>query len=159
MYGMISNLFELRAYRPADHQEYINFVGESSKALKFKEYVFQDSYSCILLLKNLNCLRLFRKKHWNLTKKYIIENTKHPVATGGTPITTWLPNQLGATLEYMQEVVEHVNPNDLTRQEDQEYFINLKIELSDHIQSIMDEVKSMQRDFDDQNYNDFTTRS
>ena len=110
-------------------------------------------------MKNLNCLRLFRKKHWNLTKKYIIENTKHPVATGGTPITTWLPNQLGATLEYMQEVVEHVNPNDLTRQEDQEYFINLKIELSDHIQSIMDEVKSMQRDFDDQNYNDFTTRS
>jgi indoleamine 2,3-dioxygenase len=152
-------LFQLRAYRPADHQEYINFVGESSKGLKFREYVFQDSYSCILLLKNLNCLRMFRKKHWNLTKKYIIENTKHPVATGGTPITTWLPNQLGATLEYMQEVVDHVNINDLTRDDDKEYFTSLKIELSDHIQSIMDEVRNMQRDFDDQAYNSFTKRS
>ena len=51
---------------------------------------------------------MFRKKHWNLTKKYIIQSTKHPVATGGTPITTWLPNQLGATLQYMDEVVQKI---------------------------------------------------
>ena len=151
-------LFDLRQYRPKDHQEYINFVDNSSKELKFKDYCYKNSYSCILLLKNLNCLRMFRKKHWNLTKKYIIENTKHPVATGGTPITTWLPNQLGATLEYMQEVIDNININELESENDIEYYKTMKVELSDHIQSIMDEVNSMQRDFKEQKYEDFKTR-
>ena len=151
-------LFDLRQYRPKDHQEYINFVGESSTKLNFKEYCYNSSYSCILLLKNLNCLRMFRKKHWNLTKKYIIENTKHPVATGGTPITTWLPNQLGATLDYMQEVIEHINIDELENENDKEYYKTMKVELSDHVQSIVDEVNSMQRDFNDQDYNDFISK-
>ena len=34
----------------------------------------------------------------------------------------------------------------------------MKVELSDHIQSIMDEVSSMQRDFKEQNYQDFVQR-
>ncbi len=151
-------LFDLRQYRPKDHQEYINFVNESSKELKFKSYCYKNSYSCILLLKNLNCLRMFRKKHWNLTKKYIIENTKHPVATGGTPITTWLPNQLGATLEYMEEVINNINICELESEDDKDYYKTMKVELSDHIQSIMDEVNSMQRDFKEQKYEDFKTR-
>lgn len=151
-------LFDLRQYRPKDHQEYINFVANSSNDLKFKEYCYKDSNSCILLLKNLNCLRMFRKKHWNLTKKYIIENTKHPVATGGTPITTWLPNQLGATLAYMQEVIDNINVHELNSDDDKEYYDMMKVELSDHIQSIMDEVNSMQRDFKNQDYNDFVSK-
>lgn len=151
-------LFDLRQYRPKDHQEYINFVAKSSNELKFKEYCYKDSNSCILLLKNLNCLRMFRKKHWNLTKKYIIENTKHPVATGGTPITTWLPNQLGATLAYMQDVIDNINVHELHSDDDKEYYDMMKVELSDHIQSIMDEVNSMQRDFKNQDYNDFVSK-
>ncbi len=150
-------LFDLRKYRPKDHQEYINFVGKSSRELNMKDYCYENSKSSLLLLKNLNCLRMFRKKHWNLTKKYIIENTKHPVATGGTPITTWLPNQLGATLEYMAEVVDNINIDDLTS-EDKEYFTSISIELSDHIQSIMDEVKSLQNNFDDQNHDEYLKR-
>lgn len=101
---------------------------------------------------------MFRKKHWNLTKKYIIENTKHPVATGGTPITTWLPNQLGATLDYMQDVINHININELEDVNDIEYYKTMKVELSDHIQSIVDEVNSMQRDFNNQDYNDFINK-
>ena len=101
---------------------------------------------------------MFRKKHWNLTKKYIIENTKHPVATGGTPITTWLPNQLGATLEYMEEVINNINISELESEDDKDYYKTMKVELSDHIQSIMDEVNSMQRDFKEQKYEDFKTR-
>jgi len=149
-------LFNLRQYRPKDHQEYINFMKENSKLLKFKEYCLQDSKSSIILLKNLNCLRMFRKKHWNLTKKYIIQSTKHPVATGGTPITTWLPNQLGATLEYMNIIVKNLESNfESIDPSDLEFFNTNKVELSDHIQSIMDEVCSMQTEFNNQNYTDF----
>ena len=150
-------LYDLRSYRPKDHQEYINYCGFYSDELGFKDYVYDNTKSCILVLKNLNCLRMFRKKHWNLTKKYIIENTKHPVATGGTPITTWLPNQLGATLEYMSNIVDLLNErNDIG--EDMEFFTNIKLELSDHIQSIMDEVKSLQNNFDDQIHDEYLKR-
>ena len=155
-------LFDLRKYRPKDHQAYIDYMKQNSEKLQFKEYCLQDARSCILLLKNLNCLRMFRKKHWNLTKKYIIDNTKHPVATGGTPITTWLPNQLGATLEYMDEIVKALNDfhsKNEVPENDIEFFNNIKVELSDHIQSIMDEVKSMQQDFNEQNHDDFLKRT
>lgn len=30
-----------------------------------------------------------------------MRNSEHPVATGGSPITTWLPNQLDAVLSAM----------------------------------------------------------
>jgi indoleamine 2,3-dioxygenase len=150
-------LYDLRQYRPKDHQEYINFVKESSDNLEFSNYCFQDTKSSILLLKNLNCLRMFRKKHWNLTKKYIIQTIKHPVATGGTPITTWLPNQLGATLEYMNNVVLNIDQNNVDSS-DLEFFQNMKIELSDHIQSIMDEVNAMQHEFKKQDHSSFLIR-
>lgn len=153
-------LYDLRKYRPKDHEAYIQFMKENSEKLEFKKYCLQSVNSCILLLKNLNCLRMFRKKHWNLTKKYIIENTKHPVATGGTPITTWLPNQLGATLEYMDEIIKHVanNIKDI-HINDLEFFNTIQTEISDHIQSIMDEVRSLQHDFKEQKHDDFMNRS
>ena len=150
-------LFDLRKYRPKDHQAYINFVKKWSEMLKLKEYCLKNTDSSILLLKNLNCLRMFRKKHWNLTKKYIIESTKHPVATGGTPITTWLPNQLGATLEYMDEVVKAIDSS-LVSDNDREFFDTIQIELSDHIQTIMDEVRQMQPQFEDQKHEAFLQR-
>lgn len=37
---------------------------------------------------------------------YIMENTKYPTATGGTPITTWIPNQITATLDAMQPIFD-----------------------------------------------------
>ena len=150
-------LFDLRKYRPKDHQEYINFMKENSERLEFKNYCLKDTNSCIILLKNLNCLRMFRKKHWNLTKKYIIHNTKHPVATGGTPITTWLPNQLGATLEYMSIVLNNINVNEVL-DNDIEFYKNIKIDLEDHICTIMDEVNMMQKEFKNQNHEDFLKR-
>ena len=38
------------------------------------------------------------------------------------------------------------------------YYKTMKIELSDHIQSIMDEVNTMQRDFKNQDYHDFVSK-
>jgi len=36
-----------------------------------------------------------------------LKKTSHPVATGGSPIVTWLPNQLSAVLEGMVNVWEN----------------------------------------------------
>jgi len=48
----------------------------------------------------------FRNGHWQFVQKYIMANTKYPIATGGTPIISWLPNQIEATLDAMKWVME-----------------------------------------------------
>lgn len=42
-------------------------------------------------------------------QKYILSTTKYPVATGGTPILTWLPNQIGAVLSYQEDIIARVD--------------------------------------------------
>lgn len=51
-------------------------------------------------------VRDFRWRHWTFTREYILKKTAHPVATGGSPIVTWLPNQLQAVLNAMVDVWE-----------------------------------------------------
>ena len=152
-------LYDLRQYRPQDHQEYIEYNKEMSEILNLKGLVKEDANCSLAFLKNLNCVRLFRMKHWNLTKKYIIENTKHPVATGGTPITTWLPNQLGATLENMEELIESLDMNvDKLSEQDRNEYLTLKLEVNEHKMKIMDEVTELQKDFDNQDHESFKSR-
>jgi indoleamine 2,3-dioxygenase len=55
----------------------------------------------------------FRFRHFNFVKKYIMENTKYPVATGGTPIHTWLPNQLKAVMAFYAHIKKNI-PSSLT---------------------------------------------
>lgn len=107
-------LFELRDYRPHHHQQYINELQKRCVDSKFREYVQEDSYTSFLLLNAMHQTFRFRHIHWTMVRKYIIENTKYPRATGGTPITTWLPNQLGACLEYCQMLGTKVEPSHLT---------------------------------------------
>ena len=47
-------LFDLRKYRPKDHQAYINFMKYNSNKLEFKKFCLENTDSCISLLKNLN---------------------------------------------------------------------------------------------------------
>jgi len=39
-------------------------------------------------------------------REYILKHTTHPTATGGSPIITWLPNQLSAVLSLMEDVAK-----------------------------------------------------
>ena len=56
------------------------------------------------------------------------------------------------------KVIDNINIRELDSEDDIDYYKTMKVELSDHIQSIMDEVNSMQRDFKEQKYEDFKTR-
>jgi indoleamine 2,3-dioxygenase len=47
---------------------------------------------------------LFRNGHWQFVQKYIMQNTAYPKATGGTPITSWIPNQIKAVLSAMKDL-------------------------------------------------------
>ena len=37
-----------------------------------------------------------------------MKNTKYAKATGGTPIISWVPNQIGAVLAYMSDLVRDI---------------------------------------------------
>lgn len=91
-------LKDFRRYRPPEHNAYLGMVEERAKALSVKSYMLSDPTSAKYYLLNLDKIREFRSRHWNFTKEYILKHSKHPRATGGSPIITWLPNQLQVVL-------------------------------------------------------------
>ncbi|CAO3624975.1 unnamed protein product [Cunninghamella echinulata] len=107
-------LRDFRTYRPTNHREFLEHVQERAKKLSLKEFALQDPNSAALYLSNVDQIRAFRHRHWNFTKEYIIKYTDHPVATGGSPIVTWLPNQLSTVLDLLNEVSSGINHSQLT---------------------------------------------
>ena len=55
---------------------------------------------------------LFRNGHWQFVQKYIMQNTAYPKATGGTPITSWIPNQIKAVLSAMKDLSDAMRDTD-----------------------------------------------
>ncbi|MCJ1402434.1 hypothetical protein MMC11_005654 [Xylographa trunciseda] len=97
-------LADFRAYRPGNHRAFLEWVQARSAAVDLRGYALQAPTSAALYLKALDQVRGFRWRHWCFTREYILKRTAHPVATGGSPIVTWLPNQLQAVLDLMVEV-------------------------------------------------------
>ncbi|RFU33314.1 hypothetical protein B7463_g2985, partial [Scytalidium lignicola] len=97
-------LKDFRSYRPGNHRDFLSYVADRSTALSLPSYALSSSSSAALYLLAQDQVRAFRWRHWCFTREYILKNTSHPTATGGSPIVTWLPNQLTAVLEAMTEV-------------------------------------------------------
>ena len=91
-------LFELRDYRPKVIIEFFNDLEKESNNLTLKILELCGAKGLIYFLVIINEIYLFRIGHWNFVKKYIMSNTKYNVATGGTPLNLWLPNQIKACL-------------------------------------------------------------
>ncbi|KAF3390886.1 Indoleamine 2,3-dioxygenase 1 [Talaromyces pinophilus] len=99
-------LHEFRAYRPRPHREFLSYVASTAEKLNIRDFAVQDDETAILYLKTLDHVRSFRWRHWLFAREYIIKRTAHPTATGGSPIVTWLPNQLSAVMDLMIEIYD-----------------------------------------------------
>lgn len=112
-------LRDFREYRPSNHKGFLLWVKERSLELGVKNYALDSNggastneekdlvrESRSLWLQILNQVRDFRWRHWCFAREYILKRTSHPTATGGSPIVTWLPNQLDAVLEEMAQVYQ-----------------------------------------------------
>ena len=98
-------LLNLRQYRPQSVQRFFRDL-EAKVADGAVHAAFQaDPDSIALLLGVVEQIFLFRNGHWQFVQRYILAQTQHKTATGGTPITTWLPNQLEACLKYMEDLL------------------------------------------------------
>ncbi len=119
-------LRDFRDYRPSNHRRFLEWVGAESARLRVKDFALAvgDGAAAAddddddggdggeeavresrrLWIQVLDQVRDFRWRHWCFAREYILKQTAHPTATGGSPIVTWLPNQLQAVLEEMTEV-------------------------------------------------------
>jgi len=95
---LTSYLMDMRRYRPTVVQEFFTDL----EACRFSLATFESLGVDALVLLNaiVDQIFIFRNGHWMFVQKYIMANTAHPIATGGTPITTWIPNQIQACLTY-----------------------------------------------------------
>ena len=120
--GMMPNnpltgiLMDFRKYRPIPHNEWLSFVDSQARALKIAEFAQSDANSAVRYLGAIDQVREFRDRHWRFTKEYILKYSDHPVATGGSPIITWLPNQLGSVLETMVKIGQNVKKDQLSKE-------------------------------------------
>ncbi|QPH04418.1 hypothetical protein C2857_001394 [Epichloe festucae Fl1] len=120
-------LNDFRKYRPSNHRDFLLHVKEVSESSNLRGFALalalrakpatdeerdlvRESRS--LWLQILDQVRDFRWRHWCFAREYILKRTSHPTATGGSPIVTWLPNQLEAVLADM------VSIDDLSRKDD-----------------------------------------
>jgi len=106
-------LLDLRTYRPKCIQNYLSDLRNHYKTNPlFNQLTDAKCYEgLVYLLKIVDEVYLFRNGHWQFVQKYIMSNTKYAFATGGTPITTWLINQIEAVLEYERVIIEHLQTN------------------------------------------------
>lgn len=107
-------LMDFRKYRPIAHNEWLNFVDTQARELNIAEFAQSNPNSAVRYLSAIDQVREFRDRHWRFTKEYILKYSDHPVATGGSPIITWLPNQLGTVLETMVKVCQGIKKEELT---------------------------------------------
>lgn len=91
-------LRDFRTYRPPPQNAFLKYVEQRSKLIDLRSLALSNPKASQYYLGCLDKVREFRSRHWNFTKEYILRQSKHPVATGGSPIVTWLPNQLRAVL-------------------------------------------------------------
>ena len=96
-------LLDMRSYRPKPVQRFLKDLEENHLNLNdLNDEELQLLYQVQEQVHN------FRNGHWMFVQKYIMANTKYNVATGGTPITTWIPNQIETVLKYMRVILEKI---------------------------------------------------
>lgn len=109
-------LLDLRSYRPVCVQNFFEDLRNYYKDTSiFEDLKKQENYDgLVYLLKIIDEVYLFRNGHWQFVQKYIMSNTKYAFATGGTPITTWLINQIECVLEYEKDIIMYLRNKDCT---------------------------------------------
>lgn len=114
-------LKDFREYRPTNHRGFLQWAKGCSLELGLKDYALAvdtkpatDEEEALIRVSRsywiqlLNQVREFRWRHWCFAREYILKRTSHPTATGGSPIVTWLPNQLEAVLQEMVTLYDSV---------------------------------------------------
>lgn len=107
-------LMDLRKYRPKCVQLFFKELATSmSKKPVLEQLVLSKNQKGMRnLMRVYEEIYNFRNGHWQFVQKYIMQNTGYPKATGGTPITSWIPNQIKAVFSAMAVLASKIENND-----------------------------------------------
>lgn len=139
-------LYDMRSYRPQVVQEFMRDLNEDSNKM-FDRIVKmcaaeENADALFYLLLTLEQVYKFRNGHWMFVQKYIMSNTTYAKATGGTPITSWLPNQIQACLQYMSVVVDAIKQTSLSESLIADY-TRVVSDLKNYKQILKDQLKEL----------------
>jgi len=98
-------LIDLRTYRPTSIKRFLEDLRERVRACSLAQAVRTHPSAAATMVGIVEEIFLFRNGHFQFVQRYIMANTQHGSATGGTPITTWLPNQLEACLKLIDDLL------------------------------------------------------
>ena len=140
-------LLDLRTYRPRCIQNFFTDLRNHYEKNKlFKQLTDAKCYEgLVYLLKIVDEAYLFRNGHWQFVQKYIMSNTKYAFATGGTPITTWLINQIEAVLEYERVIIEHLKSNFSDLLKENELWLTLSNDYNKKRSLLMEQVNELRK--------------
>jgi len=138
-------LLDMRQYRPDVVQEFLKDLMTDCVGL-YDKIKMSGVDNMIRLLKIVNQVYIFRNGHWQFVQKYIMANTKYNVATGGTPITTWIVNQIEACLKYMGNIIEEIKSfNDIKLSKLYDDYLILEKEHNTKIKILVDQVNELKK--------------
>ena len=103
-------LLDLRKYRPICVQNFFEILTKEmgSAPLLKRLTKIDNQLGMHYLMSAYEEIYFFRNGHWQFVQKYIMQNTKYAKATGGTPIISWIPNQIKAVFSAMQNLSDQM---------------------------------------------------
>jgi indoleamine 2,3-dioxygenase len=110
-------LRDLRQYRPPVVQKWFDDVRKDRDAVELDQFLASNAGIALIAAACVEQITLFRIGHWQFVQKYILAHTRHATATGGTPITSWLPNQIDACFARMDQLLGYADPHKLSESE------------------------------------------
>lgn len=110
-------LQDLRKYRPPVVRAWFEDARKDRDDVALDRFITGEPGIALIAAACVEQVTLFRIGHWQFVQKYILAHTRHATATGGTPITSWLPNQIDACFVRMRQLLSHADPAKLSTTE------------------------------------------
>ncbi len=109
-------LMDLRSYRPVCIQNFFEDLQNEMHQIHPKGLMGwlnenKNTSGLVWLAGIIEEIYYFRNGHWQFVQKYIMQNTAYSKATGGTPIISWIPNQIRAVLTALGQCLSHIPTN------------------------------------------------
>jgi indoleamine 2,3-dioxygenase len=142
-------LLDMRQYRPIVVQNFLNDLKEDCNGI-FEKIKMNGMNALIKLLKIVDQIYFFRNGHWQFVQKYIMANTKYSIATGGTPITSWVSNQIEACLKYSNDIIHEIESQmkvneEKINDEDYEHYLKIKNEYPKKVEVLVNQITELNK--------------
>ncbi|CBQ68335.1 conserved hypothetical protein [Sporisorium reilianum SRZ2] len=109
---LTKTLRDFRAYRPQNQREFLAHLEARATLAGVRRFAMHSARAKALYVLLVDQIREFRNRHWMFTKSYIIQRTTYDIATGGSPILQYLPNNLSVVLKVLEESYADVSAAD-----------------------------------------------